>query len=334
MFQNSFCSLFWRSFQFTPSVLSDTYLIILLIIQKLKDWIIFHVSSFQNVPKTSNYIKYFNKTSFFKNYVYFFSQEFQNLPLSKLFLTELFSFLILVQRIRANPDKRGLKLNVLTQNGFIYNRMKDVSDRIFWKCALSTTHKCNAIFATNKVLRVIDSQKNQHTHDKAAYESLKSRMKLTRKCWKKASIIFWILIKVENLNHKNFNQKVEKIWESLQNFKIFSSYFFSTAEHVSIDYYETPRGAKGILCHGYYFVKEKAFGKTINWWVHLKVHPTNPHLTPPIFRHCMHKKKYGCGARGITNFSDPMVMRITKKIHTHSPEEKNYSILPIAALFK
>jgi hypothetical protein len=48
----------------------------------------------------------------------------------------------------------------------------------------------------------------------------------------------------------------------------------------------------------------------------------------------MHKKKYGCGARGITNFSNPMVMRITKKIHTHSPEGKNYAILPIAALFK
>lgn len=112
----------------------------------------------------------------------FFSEEFQHFPSQKSFLTQIFSFLILVRRIRSNPDKRGLKLNVLTQNGFIYNRLKDVSDRIFWKCALSASHKCSAVFATNKVLRVIDSQKNQHTHDKAAYESLKSRMKLTRKC--------------------------------------------------------------------------------------------------------------------------------------------------------
>lgn len=41
--------------------------------------------------------------------------------------------------------------------------------------------------------------------------------------------------------------------------------FFIFVELVPIDYYETPRGAKGILCNGYYFVKEKAFGKTINW---------------------------------------------------------------------
>jgi hypothetical protein len=66
---------------------------------------------------------------------------------------------------------------VLTQNGFIYNRVKDASDRIIWKCALSDSHKCSAVFATNKVLRVIDNQRNQHSHDKSAFELLKSRMK-------------------------------------------------------------------------------------------------------------------------------------------------------------
>lgn len=48
----------------------------------------------------------------------------------------------------------------------------------------------------------------------------------------------------------------------------------------------------------------------------------------------MRKKKYGCGARGITNFADPLTMRITGKSHNHPPEDKNYTIIPINALFK
>lgn len=90
---------------------------------------------------------------------------------------------------------------------------------------------------------------------------------------------------------------------------------FSSADKIRIEYYETQRGAKGVYCQGHYFVKEKAFGRTINW-------------------HCMFKKKYGCGARGITNYSDPMMMRITRKFHNHDIEDKNFSILPISALFK
>lgn len=91
--------------------------------------------------------------------------------------------------------------------------------------------------------------------------------------------------------------------------------FFLSTDRVRIEYFETPRGSKGILCQEHYFVKEKAFGKTINW-------------------HCMSKKKYGCGARGITNFSDPMMMKITKKIHNHEIEPRNVTIIPITSLFK
>lgn len=40
---------------------------------------------------------------------------------------------------------------------------------------------------------------------------------------------------------------------------------FSTLGLVKIDYYETQRGARGILYNGHHFIKEKAFGKTINW---------------------------------------------------------------------
>jgi hypothetical protein len=48
----------------------------------------------------------------------------------------------------------------------------------------------------------------------------------------------------------------------------------------------------------------------------------------------MKKKKFGCGARGITNFSNPLIMRVTGKTHNHLPENKNYSIIPITELFK
>lgn len=99
---------------------------------------------------------------------------------SKLVTNLTFSFIFLAPVIRKKPD-RGLKLNVLTQNGYIYNRMKDASDRIYWKCALSITNKCTAVFSTNKMLRVIDNQKNKHSHDKSAYEALKRSIQQTRK---------------------------------------------------------------------------------------------------------------------------------------------------------
>ncbi|KAG5672370.1 hypothetical protein PVAND_002502 [Polypedilum vanderplanki] len=83
---------------------------------------------------------------------------------------------------------------------------------------------------------------------------------------------------------------------------------------IPIDYYETSRGAKGILCDGHYFVKEKAFGKSINW-------------------HCILKKKRGCSSRGVTSYTNPMVMKLTKSKHNHPVEKRDYKILPISALF-
>lgn len=41
--------------------------------------------------------------------------------------------------------------------------------------------------------------------------------------------------------------------------------FQNILEFVRIQYFETNRGAKGILCNDHHYVKEKAFGKTINW---------------------------------------------------------------------
>lgn len=48
----------------------------------------------------------------------------------------------------------------------------------------------------------------------------------------------------------------------------------------------------------------------------------------------MQKKKFGCGARGITNFKNPLVMKLTKKVHSHPIEKKNFATIPIASLFK
>lgn len=208
-----------------------------------------------------------------------------------------------------------MKLNVLTHNGFIYIRLKETSDRIFWKCALSTTDKCTATHVTNKMLRVIDNDKNQHSHDKGAYETLKRSMQQSRKRrWKIFCAFSWS-IKIVFLSWTFVNDYSKTLLKWFYDVKLIKFSFYRFADNVKIDYFETPRGAKGILCQGFYFVKEKAFGKTINW-------------------HCMFKKKHGCGARGITNFSDPMVMRVTKKIHSHDIEEKNFTILPISALFK
>lgn len=47
----------------------------------------------------------------------------------------------------------------------------------------------------------------------------------------------------------------------------------------------------------------------------------------------MHKKKYACGARGITSYTNPLVMKLTRKDHTHPTEERNFRIISIAALF-
>lgn len=105
--------------------------------------------------------------------------------------------------------------------------------------------------------------------------------------------------------------------EISQNVPSFKTNFFSCCflDFYKIQYYETPRGARGVLCLGYQFIKEKAFGKSINW-------------------NCAHKKKFGCGARGITSFSDPTVMKLTKNIHNHDIEPKNLTIIPVTSLFK
>ena len=47
----------------------------------------------------------------------------------------------------------------------------------------------------------------------------------------------------------------------------------------------------------------------------------------------MYKKKHACGARGITNFTNPMVMKLTKRTHTHPLEERDFKIIPINVLF-
>lgn len=94
----------------------------------------------------------------------------------------ILSLLHFVGLRKVTKPERGLKLNVLTQNGFIYHRLKETSDRIFWRCAFSADNKCLATYVTNKTLRVIDNQQNKHTHDKSDYESLKrSFQQTTRK---------------------------------------------------------------------------------------------------------------------------------------------------------
>lgn len=88
------------------------------------------------------------------------------------FILLIFLFLFLGPRRRGKPE-RGLRLNVLTQNGYIYNRLTETADKVVWKCALN---KCMATFTTNRMLRVIDNQKNKHAHDKNAYEPLKKSL--------------------------------------------------------------------------------------------------------------------------------------------------------------
>ena len=72
--------------------------------------------------------------------------------------------------------KSGLKLNILTQNGFIYNRIKDDGNHIIWKCALAATKKCSATVITNKMLRTIENKRNVHSHDKSAFEFYKKNI--------------------------------------------------------------------------------------------------------------------------------------------------------------
>lgn len=81
----------------------------------------------------------------------------------------------------AKPMEVGLKLNFLTHKGFIFSRMQETVDRIFWKCTLCTSNKCDAIYVTNKMLRTLDNTRNNHSHDKSAYELFKRRIQQTRK---------------------------------------------------------------------------------------------------------------------------------------------------------
>lgn len=67
---------------------------------------------------------------------------------------------------------------------------------------------------------------------------------------------------VNTINHMNsFNFKLTHMNRN----SILITKIFIFLDHIAINYYETPRGAKGVICNGFHFVKEKAFGKTINW---------------------------------------------------------------------
>lgn len=96
----------------------------------------------------------------------------------EIFINKFFVFFAVQQKPSKQPH--GMKLNMLTQNGFIYSRVRDIADRIFWKCALSSSHKCSAVFATNKFLRVLDNQRNIHNHAKSAYDSFKKNINVSK----------------------------------------------------------------------------------------------------------------------------------------------------------
>lgn len=85
--------------------------------------------------------------------------------------------------VKSSSRTRGMKINVLSQGGFIFNRVKDMADRIFWKCALNSSHKCSAVFTTNKFLRVLNNQQNHHNHDKKAYETMKNINQPNKRNW-------------------------------------------------------------------------------------------------------------------------------------------------------
>lgn len=84
-------------------------------------------------------------------------------------------------KLKQSKPQQGMKLNMLTQNGYMYNRVRDIADRIFWKCALNATHGCNAVFATNKFLRVLDNQRNNHNHSKNAFDEFKKKIQVSKK---------------------------------------------------------------------------------------------------------------------------------------------------------
>lgn len=46
------------------------------------------------------------------------------------------------------------------------------------------------------------------------------------------------------------------------------------------------------------------------------------------------KKKKGCRARGVTFFTNPMMMKLTGKTHNHAIEKKDMRIIPLTDLFK
>lgn len=122
----------------------------------------------------------------------------------------------------------------------------------------------------------------------------------------------WIKVLMTISKHASESYLIAKWILNTQSSNKAVQFFF--ADRVRIEYFETLRGSKGVLCHGHYFVKEKAFQRTINW-------------------HCMFKKRYGCGARGITEFTDPTFMRLTRKFHCHDVEIRNVKILPISNIF-
>jgi hypothetical protein len=60
------------------------------------------------------------------------------------------------------------------QNGFLFNRVREKGDRVFWKCALTT---CSAVMLTDEKFRPVDNRNNVHMHDKTAYAAYRRALK-------------------------------------------------------------------------------------------------------------------------------------------------------------
>lgn len=58
---------------------------------------------------------------------------------------------------------------------------------------------------------------------------------------------------------------MEKYEQIINIINIILSFSTDVSDIIKIKYYETPRRSKGIYCQGYYFIKERALGRSINW---------------------------------------------------------------------
>lgn len=103
-------------------------------------------------------------------------------------------------------------------------------------------------------------------------------------------------------------------------------------EYEIVNFIETSKGGIGVLCKGYTYKKSHVRPKSIQWWV---LNFISWCWCFYNFYYCfVSMKSCAQDETSVTHYDNPVLMKITGKLHNHPPEKPNFKIVSAAEIFR